>query len=68
MLRCTVPIPKNKVPVAQCANHWPADIGVPSLTPGGRNLYNHKRGCFAHSLSLTPSYDPDMTEVLLKRA
>ena len=32
-----------------------------------RNLLNHKRGSIAHSLSLSPTHRPDMTETLLKK-
>ena len=30
------------------------------------NLFNHKQGSIAHSLSLLPSSQPDITEILLK--
>ena len=33
-----------------------------------RNLLNRKRGSIAHSLSLSTSHRPDMTEILLKRS
>ena len=32
-----------------------------------RNRLNRKRGCVAHSFSLSPVHCPDMTEILLKR-
>ena len=40
----------------------PADLAVPSSIPGD----NRKRDSIAHSLSLSPSHRPDMTEILLK--
>ena len=33
-----------------------------------RNLLNRKRGSIAHSLSLSTSHRPDMTEILSKRS
>ena len=54
--------------VAELVKHWPADLAVASLSPAaGRDLFNLKWDAIAHSLSLQPTYYPDMTEVLLKR-
>ena len=39
-----------------------------SLSPArGENLFSHKRGSIAHSLSLSSAHHPNMTEILLKR-
>ena len=55
-------------PVAQQVKQWPADLVVPGLRPTqGGNLFNCKWGFIAHSLSLSPTHHPDMTEILLKR-
>ena len=32
----------------------PCEHTVPRLIPAGRNLFHHKRGSIAHSLSLSP--------------
>ena len=47
---------------------WPDDLVVPGMNPsGGGNLFNPKQGSIAHSLPLSPSHGPFMTETLLKR-
>ena len=52
------------VPVAQ----WPTDLAVPVPIPAsGGNVFSRKRGCIAHSLSLSSVHRPDLTETLLKR-
>ena len=44
------------------------DLGVSGLSPSvGRNLFNCQLGAIAHSLLLSASYCPDITEILLKR-
>ena len=48
--------------VAQWVKFWPTDLVVPSLSPA-----RGKRDSTAHSLSLSCSRCPDMTEILLKR-
>ena len=51
--------------VAQWVKRWPTDLAVMSSIPaGGEDLYNCKRGSIAYSLSLSPAYRPDMTEIL----
>ena len=64
-------------PVAQWVKRWPTDLAVPSSIPTRgekktkerkKNLLNRKRGSIAHSLSLSTSHRPDMTEILLKRS
>ena len=54
-------------PVAQWVKRWPTDLAVPSSIPT-RGLLNRKWGSIAHSLSLSTSHRPDMTEILLKRS
>ena len=53
-------------PVAQWVKRWLADLAVPSLRPI-RSRISRNRGSIAHSLSLSTSHRPDMTEILLKR-
>ena len=57
----------NGAPVAQWVKPWPTDLVVPSLTRLEANLLNCKRGSIAHSLPLSSTHRPDMTEILLKR-
>ena len=55
-------------PVAQQVKHWPANLAVPGSRPAeGGNLSNRGQRSIPHSLSLSPSHRPDMTEILLKR-
>ena len=56
-------------PVAQWVKHWPTDLAVRVLppSPSRQNLFNRKRGSFAHNLSLSLAHCPVMTEILLKR-
>ena len=51
---------------AQWDKCWPADLPGSRPTWSG-NLSSHKRSSIAHSLLLSPSYPPNMTEILLKR-
>ena len=56
--------------VAQWIRHWPVDLAVLGLSsppPSGENLFNHKQGFIAHSLSLSSTHHPDITKVLMKR-
>ena len=47
---------------------WPADLMVPGSSPAsGGDLFNCKSGSTSHSLSLSPTHCPDITEILLKR-
>ena len=46
---------------------WMDDLRVYVLLRSRRNLFNRKRRSIAHSLSLSTSHRPDMTETLLKR-
>ena len=58
----------TRAPAAQWVKRWPTDLAVPSSSPArGEDLFDHKRGSIAHSLSLSPTHRPDMTEILLKR-
>ena len=45
------------------------DVMVLSLSNQyrGGDVFNHKQGSIAHSLSLSPAHCPDITEILLKR-
>ena len=55
-------------PVAQYVERWHTNLAVPSSSiAGGGDFYSCKRGSIAHSLSLSPVYRSDMTEILLKR-
>ena len=54
-------------PVGQWVKRWPAVLVFPSSIPVGGNLFDRKQGSIAHNLSLSPSYRPDMTEMLLKK-
>ena len=55
--------------MAQWVKRWTTDQTVPSSIPlSRRNLLNRKPGSIANSLSLSTSYRPDMTEILLKRS
>lgn len=47
---------------------WSADLVVrgPIIAEGG-NLFNHKRGCITHSISLSTSDRPDITKTLFKK-
>ena len=54
-------------PVAQWVKRWPTDLADRVQSPLRRNLLNRKRSSIAHSLSLSASHRPDMTETLLKR-
>ena len=57
-----------EVPVAQWVKCWPTDLAVLGCRPaGGCNLLNHKRGSIAHSLLLSLTHHPHLTEILLKR-
>ena len=50
------------------AVNWPVDLVVQGSIPaGGENRLKSKLGYTAHSLSLPPTYRPDMIEILLKR-
>ena len=54
-------------PVARYVNSWPSDLAVPgSRSIGGGNLSNSNQDAIAHNLSLSPSYRPDMSEILVK--
>ena len=54
--------------MAQWFKPWPADLAfLDSIPTAGGNLFNHTQGSIACSLSLSPYYHPDMTEILLKR-
>ena len=45
--------------------HWPFNPVVQGSRPsGGGNRFNRKQDSTAHSLSLLPTYGPDMTEIL----
>ena len=47
---------------------WPSEPAVPGSRPAcGRDLFNHNQGSTPHSLSLSPTHCPDITEKLLKR-
>ena len=47
--------------------HWPADLAVTEASPAlGGYLFNPKQGPIAHSLSLSPTHHPDMTEIFWK--
>ena len=61
-------ISAQKVSVAQQVKSWPADLAVLSLIPAGSGNLYRKWDSFAHSLSFSPSYRPDMTGILMKRA
>ena len=41
------------------------NLRVPSLIPGGGNLFNRKVGSIAYSFSLSLSNCPDITKVLI---
>ena len=57
-----------EAPVAQWVKQWPTDLVVLGLIlASGRGLSNCKRGCVAHSFSLSPAHCPDMTEILLEK-
>ena len=56
-------------PLAQWVKRWTTDLAVPtSILLSRRNHLNRKPGSIAHSLSLSTSNRPDMTEILLKRS
>ena len=59
---------EKKSPVAQWVKPWPADLVVVGSSPaGGGDLFNCNRGSIAHSLSISSTHHPDLTEILLKR-
>ena len=54
--------------VVQWVKRWPTDLAAAGSSPScGRDLFNCKGGSITHSLSLSTSHHPDMTERLLKR-
>ena len=54
-------------PVAQCVKCWPTDLAVLSSIPARGEIFSLVNGVPVHSLSLSTSHRPDMTEILLKR-
>ena len=69
MLVCVSPVSLEPVgaPVAQWVKHWPSDLVVVSLSPAaGGEILSAVNGVSFHSLSLSISHPPDMTEILLK--
>ena len=51
--------------LAQLVKLWPADLAVPGLSPAQGEIFSIvNRGAIAHSLSLSSSHRPDMTEIL----
>ena len=54
--------------VAQSVKRWPTDLALSGSNPAEGNIFNRKRCSIAHSLSLSNSHRPDMTEILLNRA
>ena len=54
--------------MAQWVKRWTTDLAVPSSIPTRGEIFNRKPGSIAHSLSLSTSHRPDMTEILLKRS
>ena len=58
---------KTRGPVAQWVKRWPTDLADLVDPRCWRNLLNRKRSSTAHSLPLSISHRPDMTEILLKK-
>ena len=62
-----IPLCREGAPVAQWVSAGP-QIWQTEFDPRSRlNLLNHKQSSIAHSLTLSASHHPDMTEILLKR-
>ena len=54
--------------VAQWVKVWPTDLAVMGSIPAwGEDLFYRKRGSIAHSLSLSSTHHPDITEILSTR-
>ena len=54
-------------PVTQWVKRWPTDLADRVRSPLEAKSSHRKRSSIAHSLSLSTSHCPDMTETLLKR-